>query len=114
MYIPASIIAQVLTKAKIEDVVKQFSTLKKSGEFHLTKCPFHTEHSNRNTLRVSNFIGTYYCTVCQRKGNPVKYLMESQQFTYTQAITWLADFYKIPIQLSPMQQTIFTNNYTNR
>ncbi len=88
----------VLQAAKIEDVVKQYVQLKKSGVNFSGLCPFHNEKTP--SFVVSPAKNIYHCFGCGAGGNAVKFLMEYEKLTFPEAIKKLADKYGISIEES--------------
>jgi len=94
-------IGQILETARIEEVVGEFVTLKKRGVNLLGLCPFHNEKTPSFT--VSPKKGIFKCFGCGKGGNSVNFLMEHEQFTYPEALKYLAKKYHI--EYSEEEQT---------
>ncbi|MCY7360636.1 MAG: CHC2 zinc finger domain-containing protein, partial [Ignavibacteria bacterium] len=94
--ISPSTIAQIFDTARIEDVVGDYVTLKKRGVNMIGLCPFHDEKSPSFT--VSPTKGIYKCFGCGKAGNSVNFLMEHEHFSYPEALRFLANKYRIPIE----------------
>lgn len=93
--IPQYVIDQIISVARIEEVIGEQVPLKKRGVNLLGLCPFHDEKTPSFT--VSPTKGIYKCFGCGRAGNAVKFLMEHDQLTYPEALRQLADQYNIEI-----------------
>jgi DNA primase len=91
--ISQEIIAQIIETARIDEVVGEFVTLKKRGVNLLGLCPFHNEKTPSFT--VSPKKGIFKCFGCGKGGNSVNFLMEHEQFTYPEALKYLAKKYHI-------------------
>lgn len=89
-------IQEIFETARIEDVVGEFVTLKKRGSNLLGLCPFHNEKTPSFT--VSPRRGIYKCFGCGKGGNVVNFLMEHEQFTYPEALKYLAKKYNIEVE----------------
>lgn len=61
-------------------------------------CPFHNEKTPSFT--VSPAKGIYKCFGCGKAGNAVNFIMEHEQFTYPEALRYLADKYGVEIEES--------------
>ena len=102
--IPKDIIDNIFETARIEEVVGDFVTLKKRGANMLGVCPFHDEKTPSFT--VSPAKGIYKCFGCGKGGNSVNFIMEHEQFSYPEALKYLAKKYHIEvpeIELTPQQ-----------
>ena len=99
--ISQEIIAQIIETARIDEVVGEFVTLKKRGVNLLGLCPFHNEKTPSFT--VSPKKGIFKCFGCGKGGNSVNFLMEHEQFTYPEALKYLARKYHI--EFSEEEQT---------
>lgn len=93
--IPKDIIDTIFETARIEEVVGDFVTLKKRGANMLGVCPFHDEKTPSFT--VSPAKGIYKCFGCGKGGNSVNFVMEHEQFSYPEALKFLAKKYHIEV-----------------
>jgi len=89
-------VERIKEAANIVDVVSEFVTLKKSGANYKGLCPFHNEKTPSFIVTPSR--GTCRCFGCGKGGNSVSFIMEHEQFTYPEALRWLAKKYGIEIQ----------------
>ncbi len=96
--IPQETIQQILETALIEEVISEFVPLKRRGVNLLGNCPFHNEKTPSFT--VSPAKGIYKCFGCGAAGNSVKFLMEHEQYSYPEALKYLAKKYHIHIEES--------------
>ena len=97
-------ITEVFETAKIEEVVGDFVNLKRRGVSMIGLCPFHNEKTPSFTVSPNK--GIYKCFGCGVGGDSVKFIMEHEQFSYPEAIRYLANKYGIKIeeeQLTPEQ-----------
>ncbi len=97
-------IQQILSVARIEEVVGDFISLKKRGVNYIGNCPFHEEKTPSFTVSAAK--GIYKCFGCGKAGNVTKFVMEHEHLTYPESLEWLAKKYNIAIanvQLSPKQ-----------
>lgn len=93
---------RILDAAQIVDVVSDFVNLKKAGVNYKGLCPFHADKSP--SLTVSPAKGLYKCFSCGNGGGVVKFVMEHEQMTYTEALKWLANKYHIEVHEREMTQ----------
>lgn len=103
--IPRETIDRVYNAAKIEEVVGDYVTLRKRGANLIGLCPFHNEKTGSFTVSPSK--GIYKCFGCGASGLAVKFIMDVEQCSYTEAIKHLAKKYHIEIverDLTPEEQ----------
>ncbi len=94
--ITRSTIDNVISAARIEEVVGSFVSLKKRGVNLLGLCPFHDEKTPSFT--VSPAKGIYKCFGCGKSGNAIGFVMEHEHYNYPEAIRYLADKYNIEVE----------------
>ena len=93
--IPQETVNRILDAAQIVDVVGDFVTLKKRGANHMACCPFHNEKTP--SFVVSPSKGIYKCFGCGKSGTAVGFIMEHENFSYTEALKYLAKKYHIEV-----------------
>jgi hypothetical protein len=105
------VIRAVTEAAKIEDVVGEVVTLRRSGVNMTGICPFHDDTHDGNfivrpsTIKAENHGNTYRCFVCDSKGGPVQFLMNAEHMTFPDAIRYLGKKYNIPVDDVPVNWT---------
>lgn len=105
------VVRVVLDRARIEDVVGEFVTLRKAGVNLTGICPFHDDKHDGNfivrpsTISEKNHGNTYRCFVCDKKGGPVQFLMDAERMTFPDAIRWLGKKYCVEVDDVPMNWT---------
>lgn len=82
--------------ARIEDVVGEFVDLKKRGSSLIGLCPFHNEKTPSFNVSVSK--GIFKCFGCGVGGDPVRFIMEHEKYSYPEALRYLAKKYHIEIE----------------
>ncbi len=87
---------KIVDTAQIVDVIQDFVTLKKRGVNYLGLCPFHNEKTPSFT--VSPAKGIFKCFGCGKGGNSVNFIMEHEQFSYPEALKYLAKKYGIEVE----------------
>lgn len=95
-YIGEKTVREIHETAKVEEVVGDFVHLKKRGINYIGLCPFHNEKTPSFT--VSPAKGIYKCFGCGQAGNSINFVMEHEQFTYPEALRFLAQKYNIHIE----------------
>ena len=89
-------IALVRERARIDDVVGSYVTLKNAGGGNLKGlCPFHDEKSP--SFNVTPSRGFFYCFGCQEGGDVIDFIQKVDQITFSEAVETLAA--KVGIQL---------------
>ena len=105
------VVRAVLDRARIEDVVGEFVTLRKAGVNLTGICPFHDDKHDGNfivrpsTISEKNHGNTYRCFVCDKKGGPVQFLMDAERMTFPDAIRWLGRKYCVEVDDVPVNWT---------
>lgn len=89
-------IDKIMEATNIVDVVGEFVTLRKAGVNYKGLCPFHDDKTP--SFIVSPSKGICHCFACGKGGNAVNFLMEHEQFSYPDALRWLANKYHIEVK----------------
>lgn len=89
MYYSDEIIEEVRIKNDIVDVISGYVRLQKKGSSYFGLCPFHNEKSP--SFSVSRQKQMYYCFGCGAGGNVFTFLMEYENFSFQEAVKFLAD-----------------------
>ena len=109
--IPDDVVKRVIDRARIEDVVGDFVTLRKAGVNLTGICPFHDDKHDGNfivrpsTIPEARHGNTYRCFVCDKKGGPVTFLMDHERMSFPDAIRWLGKKYNEPVDDIPLNYT---------
>ncbi len=103
MYYSDEIIEEVRSRNDLIDVISGYVTLKKGGGGDYTACcPFHHEktpsfHANRDKQ-------LYNCFGCQTGGNVFTFVMEYENFSFPEAVEFLAERAGITLPKSQMSE----------
>jgi DNA primase len=89
MYYSDDLIEEVRSKNDIVDVISSHVRLQKKGSSYFGLCPFHNEKSP--SFSVSRQKQMYYCFGCGAGGNVFTFLMEYENYTFQEALKYLAD-----------------------
>ncbi|WP_204163584.1 DNA primase [Nocardioides gilvus] len=90
-------IAEVREKARIDDVVSSYVTLRKAGGGALKGlCPFHDEKSP--SFHVTPSRGFFHCFGCQEGGDVISFLMKIDGLAFAEAVEHLADRYGVQLR----------------
>lgn len=87
---------EVRSRARIDDIVGSFVTLKPAGGGSLKGlCPFHDEKTP--SFQVTPSRGLYYCFGCGEGGDVFTFLQKINNLSFTEAVEQLAD--RVGVQL---------------
>ncbi len=89
MYYPDELIEEIRARNDIVDVISGYVRLQKKGSSYFGLCPFHNEKSP--SFSVSRQKQMYYCFGCGAGGNVYTFLMEYENFSFMEAVKFLAD-----------------------
>ena len=81
--------------ARIEEVIGEFVSLKRSGANYVGLCPFHQD--SHPSLSVSATKQIFKCFACGHSGNVVSFLMDHEHISYPEALKYLAHKYGIEV-----------------
>lgn len=83
------IIEEVRSRNDIVDVISQYVKLTRKGSSYFGLCPFHNEKTP--SFSVTPGKQMYYCFGCGAGGNVFNFIMEYENFTFGEALKYLAD-----------------------
>ena len=83
------LIEEIRSRNDIVDVISGYVKLKRKGNSWFGLCPFHNEKSP--SFSVSRDKQMYYCFGCGAGGNVFTFLMEYENFSFVEALQFLAD-----------------------
>jgi DNA primase len=84
-------------RVNLADVVSRVVTLKKAGGGRLKGlCPFHNEKTP--SFNVDPEKGFYKCFGCQKAGDLISFVRETEQLGFTEAVEALGQRFSIPIE----------------
>src|SRR5262249_45861294 len=70
--------------------------LRRSGARFVGRCPFHEERTP--SFSVTPDRGTYYCFGCQRGGDAITFVQETENVDFVGAIELLAERFRVPLE----------------
>ncbi|MCA1213758.1 DNA primase [Bacillus amyloliquefaciens] len=91
--IPDEVVNQVQQSADIVEVIGDYVQLKKQGRNYFGLCPFHGE--NTPSFSVSSDKQIFHCFGCGAGGNVFSFLRQMEGYSFTEAVSHLADKYQI-------------------
>lgn len=90
-------IAEVREKARIDEVVSTYVTLRNAGGGSMKGlCPFHDEKSP--SFHVTPSRGFYHCFGCQAGGDVIKFVMEMDGLGFTETVERLAERFGVQLR----------------
>lgn len=89
MYYSEDLVEEIRLKNDIVDVISGYVKLQKKGSSYFGLCPFHNEKSP--SFSVSRSKQMYYCFGCGAGGNVFTFIMEYENYTFTEALKLLAE-----------------------
>lgn len=81
-------IQEVKERPDIVEVISSYVALKKAGKEFIGCCPFHNESTGSFSVTPSKKLA--YCFGCSWGGNAIKFLMELNRVSFTDAVLDLA------------------------
>jgi len=97
------ILDQVRGASNIVELVGQYTALRQRGRKYVGLCPFHAEKSPSFTVDAEK--GLYHCFGCGVGGDVFTLVMEKENLSFPEAVSFLAEKYHVPLpekrRLSP-------------
>ncbi len=87
-YIPEEIINDLRHRVDIVEIIREYLPLRKQGNNFIGLCPFHQEKTPSFVVSPQKQI--YHCFGCGKGGNVFSFLMDKNNFTYPEAVLFLA------------------------
>ena len=110
MYYPEELVEEVRSRNDIVDVISGYVRMQKKGSNYFGLCPFHNEKSS--SFSVSPSKQMYYCFGCGAGGNVLTFVMEYENYSFTEAMKFLAD--RAGIKLPEVEYNEETRQKENR
>ncbi len=99
--IPEEIIAQVIDRCDIVEIISSYIPLKRAGRNFKALCPFHHEKTPSFVINPDKQI--FHCFGCAAGGNVVSFVMKQETLEFPEAIRQLASRVNIEIPLDGEQ-----------
>lgn len=94
-------IEEVRVRNDILDVVSGYVRLKRNGGSYFGLCPFHNEKTPSFSVTPSKQM--FYCFGCHRGGNVINFVMEYENYTFSEAVAQLAE--RVGLQVPENEST---------
>ncbi len=90
-------VAAVKAAADIVDVVSARTSLRRASSARFTgRCPFHEERTP--SFSVDPVDKLYYCFGCGKGGDVVRFVQETENLDFADAIEWLAERFRVTLE----------------
>src|SRR5262245_19080699 len=86
----------VVDAADMVAVVSARTQLRKAGARYTGRCPFHEERTP--SFSVNPVDKLYYCFGCGAGGDLIKFVRETEQLDFAEALEWLAERFRVPLE----------------
>jgi DNA primase len=103
--ISEEILAEILSRANIVDVIAEHLAIRKVGNGYQGLCPFHTD--SKPSFYVNEARQFFHCFGCGAGGNAFHFLMRFRQMTFPEAVHSLAERHGVQLPqraLSPEER----------
>lgn len=94
--IKPSSVEEVKAAADMVEVVQARTQLRRVGSRWQGRCPFHEERTPSFSVNPADKL--FYCFGCQKGGDLITFVQETEGLEFAQAIEWLADRYRIQLE----------------
>ncbi|MBF0331881.1 MAG: DNA primase [Candidatus Omnitrophica bacterium] len=88
-FIPEDIIARVLERTDIAELIGTYVPLKRTGKNLKACCPFHNEKTPSFVVTPDKQI--FHCFGCSVGGNAISFVMKQERLEFPEAVRFLAD-----------------------
>lgn len=88
MPLPTEFLERLKDRNPIEEVMRSYVTLKRTGHNLKCLCPFHSEKTPSCTIYTDN--GSFYCFGCGAGGDVITFVMKIENLDYIEAVRFLA------------------------
>ena len=80
----------------IESIVEPYVKLSRDGRLNMKGlCPFHSEKTPSFSLNLSKNL--YHCFGCNRGGDGIRFIMEKENLSFTDAVHFMDKQHGIPV-----------------
>ncbi len=89
-------VREAVDAADMVEVVTARTQLRRSGARWTGLCPFHDEKTPSFSVNPADKL--YYCFGCGAGGDIIKFVRETEQLDFAQAVEWLAERYRVTLE----------------
>ncbi|MGA2261375.1 MAG: DNA primase [Acidobacteriota bacterium] len=90
-----SVLDEVRNSVNIVSLISEYLALKKRGQNHVARCPFHTEKTA--SFNVNEDKQIFRCFGCGVGGNIFTFIMKIEQLSFPEAVRFIAERYGIAL-----------------
>ena len=87
----------------IEDILKPYVRFSRKGLTLMGLCPFHSEQTGSFAITPSKNL--FHCFSCNRGGDGIAFIMEKENLTFMEAVTFIAKNNGIPVEYSDEERS---------
>src|SRR3954449_2720150 len=89
-------IDRVRDAADMVHLVAEKTDLRRVGSRWTGLCPFHEERTPSFSVNPQEKL--YYCFGCGAGGDVIKFVRETEQLEFAEAVEWLAERFRVPLE----------------
>ncbi len=89
MQLSVDFLERIKDANRIDDVMRSYVTLSRTGRNLKCSCPFHSEKTPSCVIYQDN--GSFYCFGCGAGGDVITFIMKIENLDYIEAVKFLAD-----------------------
>ena len=87
--IPRAVIDEVIRRTDLQQLIRSYVQLRRSGSNYLGLCPFHSEKTASFTVFTGEHEG-FYCFGCGAGGDAITFVKKMENLEYPEAVAFLA------------------------
>ena len=95
MPLPSDFLDRIKDANRLDEVMRSYVTLKRTGRDYKCLCPFHSEKTPSCVVHPDE--GYFHCFGCGAGGDVITFTMKIENLDYMEAIKLLADKAGIPL-----------------
>src|SRR5437764_14718809 len=99
-----SSVREAVEAADMVEVVSARMQLRRAGARYTGLCPFHDEKTPSFSVNPADKL--FYCFGCGKGGDLITFVRETEQLDFAQAVEWLAERYRVPIEYEPASPAV--------
>ena len=104
-------VREIKSKLDIVEVVGDYVALRKNGQTHWGRCPFHNEKTP--SFSVSQERQTFHCFGCGKGGDIFTFIMEMEHLEFRETLEILAERAGVKLQKLPGRSSLKSSGASN-
>lgn len=109
MRVSEQFISSLLARIDLVDLINKKINLRRVGANFIGLCPFHEEKTPSFTVNQAKQF--FHCFGCQKSGDAIQFIMETEHKSFVDAVTNLADSYGLCLEKEPEVDPIIAEIY---